>query len=60
MGLVRKQSVTTIGGRTKFWTKFGRIGMFSKEDRLKAVNLFLKYDRSYAAMIHELSYLFWY
>lgn len=30
--------------------------MFSKKDRLKAVKLFLKYDHSYAAVIHELGY----
>ncbi len=30
--------------------------MFSKEERLKAVKLFLKYDHSYAVVIHELGY----
>lgn len=30
--------------------------MFSKKNRLKAVKLFLKYDHSYTALIHELGY----
>ncbi|MGM8184434.1 IS3 family transposase, partial [Enterococcus italicus] len=30
--------------------------MFSHEERVKAIQLFLKYDYSYAATIHELGY----
>ena len=30
--------------------------MFSHEERVKAIQLFLKYDCSYASTIHELGY----
>ena len=30
--------------------------MYSREERLKAIELFIKYDRSAAAVIHELGY----
>ena len=30
--------------------------MYSREERLQAIELFIKYDRSAAAVIHELGY----
>lgn len=46
-----------LGVRTKSWTKESkRYVMYSYEERLKAVELYIKYNNNSAAVIRELGY----
>jgi len=44
--------------RTKSWTLFRdeRMSMYSREKKMKAVELYIKYDKSAADVIRELGY----
>lgn len=45
------------GGQTKSWTKESkRYVMYSYEERLKAIELYIKYNNNSAAVIRELGY----
>ena len=53
-----KREILKRGVRTKSWTFFrdGRMSMYSREKRVKAVELYIKYDKSAADVIRELGY----
>ena len=46
----------TRGVRTKSWTKEGEVRMYSYEERMRAVQLYIKYEHSLATVMRELGY----